>query len=755
MVDLRTRRQAPAPSQPRPARQPARPRWGLTAALWFTLVVSLASIGGLFQGTGWWFASATVALVVLGAQELARTLRWPAPAALATGLVVAAIACTLTVSGGTALLGVIPTADTIDRVRLLAQQASETIVADQAPVPVSAAILAVIVGCVAVASIVIDVLARILRTPVLTGAVFAVVLVVPSLVPDVQPSWPWVVLTVLGFIVVLLVSTGRRPSRSTVITGVASLAAAGIVTSLVPMSVDTALQGLGTGAGISTGVNPVVNLGKDLRRGTAVNVLSYTTTDPNGEYLKLVDLVDFSGKSWSPAKVSLKSSDTVSKLPAAPGISSTTRRKTATTKVSVSLLRSPYLPIPVPATKITGVDSQWKYVDASGVTVRSSTEGSQGLDYTVVSKPVNPTRAQIVASLGQTPASLAEYRSVKGVPASISTLAKKVTAGAANPFDAAVDLQNYFRNGDFTYSETTPVREGYDGTGLDAISVFLKRKSGYCVHFASAMAVMARTLGIPSRMAVGFLPGTQNGDDESWTVTSNDLHTWPELYFQGLGWVPFEPTPGQGTTSDYLQQTGSTASPSASATASPSDSSSASASSSATAQATATSTGAVPSSAAAAATTGTPVGTTPLLAAGIGILLLLALSPWWLRTQRRRRRLRAGPPDAALNAWREVVDTARDLGIAVPAAATPVQAADVLRVSLARDGTEPGAPELESLLAALQRERFGDEPAAHEVHDQARRVIARLRRSVGAPALVRATVAPRTLFAEQRSRQAI
>lgn len=757
MADVRTRVRPAGSGRETPTGRPgdrrvSGPRWGLTVSLWFTLSASLGSLHPIFQGAGWWFAASSVSALVFAVMALARRFGWPGPVVSVVGLVVAAAACTFTVSGGTAVLGVVPTSDTVERVRLLAQQAMETIVADQAPVVVSTAILAVVVTCVAAATLLIDVVARTGRMPGLTGIVFVVVLVVPSLVPDVSPSWPWVVLTVVGFASILLVSTGRRPSRSTVITGVAALAAAGVVTSLVPVSLNSALQSVGTGTGISTGVNPAINLGNDLRRGTSVDVLSYTTTSSDGEYLKLVDLVDFTGRQWSPASVRLNDSDSVSKLPAAPGISSSTRRSTETTRVSVSLLRSPYLPIPVPATAITGVDGRWKYVDASGVTVRSASEGSQGLDYTVTSKPVNPTRAQIVRSLGQTPADLNAYTSVAGVPGSISTLAKRVTAGAANPFDAAVDLQDYFRDGEFSYSESTPVSGGYDGTGLDAIEVFLQRKSGYCVHFASAMAVMARTLGIPSRIAVGFLPGTQNASSGRWTVTSNDLHTWPELYFQGLGWVRFEPTVGQGTTSAYLQQTGTEATPSDSATASPTNSATAAPTTSAGPTSASTPASATESTSASTTASGASISTAPLVAVGVLVLILLALAPWWLRSSRRRRRLGVGPPDSALNAWREVVDTSRDLGMAVDGAATPQATAGLL--SRALDGDHAGEEALQMLLGALEAERFGDAPASSAVHESARSTIAALRHRSSVVARARALLAPRSLFSEARPQTA-
>lgn len=72
---------------------------------------------------------------------------------------------------------------------------------------------------------------------------------------------------------------------------------------------------------------------------------------------------------------------------------------------------------------------------------------------------------------------------------------------------------------------------------------FLRDKQGYCVHFASTMAVMARSLGIPARVAVGFLPGVETDNRGEYAVTYARAHAWPELYFEGSGWVRFEPTP--------------------------------------------------------------------------------------------------------------------------------------------------------------------------------------------------------------------
>jgi hypothetical protein len=85
-----------------------------------------------------------------------------------------------------------------------------------------------------------------------------------------------------------------------------------------------------------------------------------------------------------------------------------------------------------------------------------------------------------------------------------------------------------------------------DANGARAIAAFLDTRRGYCVHFASTMAVMARQLGIPARVAVGFTAGTRDAKGR-YVVGLHDAHSWPELYFEGVGWVAFEPTPGSRT----------------------------------------------------------------------------------------------------------------------------------------------------------------------------------------------------------------
>ena len=124
------------------------------------------------------------------------------------------------------------------------------------------------------------------------------------------------------------------------------------------------------------------------------------------------------------------------------------------------------------------------------------------------------------------------------LPDVVAETAAQVTAGAPTAYDAAIALQQYFRQ--FEYS--LEVQSGHSGS---AIETFLRLRSGYCEQFSATFAAMARTLGIPSRVAVGYTQGTL-GSDGFYSVIGKNAHAWPELWFDGIGWVPFEPTPGRG-----------------------------------------------------------------------------------------------------------------------------------------------------------------------------------------------------------------
>ena len=119
------------------------------------------------------------------------------------------------------------------------------------------------------------------------------------------------------------------------------------------------------------------------------------------------------------------------------------------------------------------------------------------------------------------------------------SLALTITAGANNPYDKAMAIQNYLRGGEFRYT----LKPGLPPPGTDLMYNFLfNSKAGYCEYFATAMGDMLRLLGIPTRLVNGFGGGTFDTTQNRYVVRGLDAHTWVEAYFPGFGWMPFEPT---------------------------------------------------------------------------------------------------------------------------------------------------------------------------------------------------------------------
>jgi len=138
--------------------------------------------------------------------------------------------------------------------------------------------------------------------------------------------------------------------------------------------------------------------------------------------------------------------------------------------------------------------------------------------------------------------------------------ARAVAGQTQSPYAAAVALERWFRvTGGFTYSEQPGATPGLP----PLVGFVVDTRTGYCQHFAGAMALMLRLLGIPARVAAGFVPG--HYQDGTWTVTDHDAHTWVEVWFRGYGWLPFDPTPGRGRLSGTYSSTSVGFDPSAAA----------------------------------------------------------------------------------------------------------------------------------------------------------------------------------------------
>lgn len=125
--------------------------------------------------------------------------------------------------------------------------------------------------------------------------------------------------------------------------------------------------------------------------------------------------------------------------------------------------------------------------------------------------------------------------------AAVFNRARAVAGQTSSPYAAAVALEAWFRStGGFTYAEQPGATPGLP----PLVGFIVDTKTGYCQHYAGGMALMLRLLGIPARVAVGFVPGRFH--DNEWTVTDHDAHAWVEVWFKDYGWLPFDPTPGRG-----------------------------------------------------------------------------------------------------------------------------------------------------------------------------------------------------------------
>ena len=551
-------------------------RIAVTSAL--ASLLAALTLSPLVEGYTWLFVGAIAVITMMVTGIVARQLLrwWPAVAAaqtvvlLLTLLVLFARSRILEGPGALQLLQ-----ELVD--------AGLQVTREQAP-PVEATqgIVLLVAGSTGVVALLVDLMAATLRQPALAGLPLLAVYCVPAALLDGGLPWFYFLVAASGFLLLLTADSGdrvrgwgrvlassspgggRRPADGGMARGGRRV---GAVAVLMAVAVPAVVPGLnnqiigGNGDGDGTGgkgrtitrINPILDLRKDLANPKNTRLLTYRTNVARPAPLRIVTADVFDGKTWSPSTnkipVSQKAQGT---LPAPPGLGDDVQTVASRTEIRIGPLEETYLPLPYPATAVQ-VRGDWLY-DAATLNVIGDGVSTKNLSYQVNHLDVRPT-AQQLADAGAAPAALAErYLALpQSLPSVIGDTARKI-GGDGSDYDKAVRLQSWFRSGVFTYSLQAPkVRS--DASGSDAIVAFLDQKYGYCVHFASTMAVMARTLNIPARVAVGFLPGEKGPGDEM-VISANDAHAWPELYFEGVGWVRFEPTPRGSSTTPPSWSTG-------------------------------------------------------------------------------------------------------------------------------------------------------------------------------------------------------
>jgi transglutaminase-like putative cysteine protease len=180
-----------------------------------------------------------------------------------------------------------------------------------------------------------------------------------------------------------------------------------------------------------------------------------------------------------------------------------------------------------------------RFVPDSLTLLVDSREELTNVLYDVDSEIPTPTAALLGRAADADPSEFARQLEVPSdFSQPVRDLAFEITQNARGPYERALALLNFFRNGDFEYTLDTNL-----GGSPDAIEEFLLRqRKGFCEQFAASYAALARVVGLPSRVAVGYQPGTI-GQDGLFHVTNRNAHAWPEIWVEGAGWLPFEPTP--------------------------------------------------------------------------------------------------------------------------------------------------------------------------------------------------------------------
>ncbi len=671
-----------------------------------------------------------IGVVLAGGGAVARWSRVPAVLIVLGQLVVGALLVLGTTTGSP-----LPTPANVDVFTTMLADALDS--SRQYAAPVQAGVppvhpLLLIGGTLVL--VLVDAIACTLRRAPVAGLVLLGAYTLPVAVTGESVSW-WLFVAIAALFLVLVflqhsdhvASWGRAPdgergafsvrtgaiSNTAIALGSAAIALAIVVPAAVPTMSMSVFDGNGPGTREVSVKDPMVDLRRDLSQGRDVPLLWVTTAGPKPSYLRISVLTRFTGSQWTPGDREIPDDQSASgTLPPLDGVSSSVTRKEFTYDVRVGPdFASTWLPTTEQVSRISA-GSDWRYdldtrdfiAARDDVTTQDTSYDFTGVQLTYDEQSMN----NAVSGAGSVAGTYTD------VPPSLNNeirrLAQSLTADAPTRFQKAQVLQRWFReDGGFRYDKAQVESAGSGGADLMA---FLDDKVGYCEQFAASMAIMARVLGIPSRVAVGFLE-PDRATNGAWEFSSHDLHAWPELYFPGSGWVRFEPTP-QGRAETVPAYTTAEIAPVPQA---PEPS-------------TSRSTELLPDRGASpSADTGTAdedtssVPWVPLLLGLAGVVLLgaLLLTPRSVRAARRRRRLAGDVEDL----WLELQDVTRDLGHTWPQGRSPRRTGEWLGRLLAaatpgsdrpdrprrgREQAPEAAAALDRLVGALEHSRYSRNP---------------------------------------------
>ncbi len=446
----------------------------------------------------------------------------------------------------------VPTPDGVGALLAVLRDGADEIREQVAPAIPVAPLMALITLFVGLVAVVVDLLAVGGRQAAVAAPALLVLLGVPvftlggdiGLVPVVGPA--------AGLALLLWADQSRRLDAAThrsgrSRTGAGTAVRIGVVAVLVgvvgggmlPTLTEGSLNG-GPGGGGSTGtaLDPVASMRGELTRNNPIDLLRVETPVPDPGYLRSVTVDRYDAEAgWSLGGAGgLLPLD--SPLPVSHDPSS---GRPLTAGIEALGHEDRFLPVPVSplVVQLDGGGDDWRFDPLTGTVVGSDVT-SEDRVYEVTASQVRPTPEQLAAAPPLRPGDLQErFLALPPLDPRVTDQVGELVDGVAGGYARVRAILDFLTDpaSGFRYALSTP-----PGTSGDDLVDFLTERRGYCEQYAGAMAVMVRAAGMPARVALGYTPGSVQ-DDGSRLITSDDAHAWVEVWFQGLGWVPFDPTP--------------------------------------------------------------------------------------------------------------------------------------------------------------------------------------------------------------------
>lgn len=679
-------------------------RAGPTLLAAVAVLTAASALTGPISGSVWVPPMIEVVAVIWLAGVGGRLLGFPAAGTALLQLLGFLTALTsLFTSGG--IGGVLPSKAAVAEAGLLLTGAFAQITGTVAPTPATPELGFLVAMSVGSAALIADFLVTGARSPALVGLPLLALYAVPA--SFTKTMLPWCSFAGPAVLyAALLAATGQQERRAQGHTRLGFAVHGGVVVAsatAAALLIAGSVPILGTEGRLphsrsSTnfiGLSPFAALQGSLRDSTPIPVLTATGLSAP-DYFRTVALTAWTAnRGWSLGPVSADVVNIAGPLSAVP--------LAAGTPITVRTInfQDRFLPILAGTSAITGLADRWNF-DATLNTVYRADSVKPG-QYVLRYEQRKPTVTNLRADSVDAGGGLID---TGDLDQSVRDTAQRITGAASGPFDKANALQRWFTDpaSGFRYSLDVAA----DDRG-DALVSFLNHKKGFCQQYAAAMAIMLRSLKIPSRVVIGFTQGSEQPDG-SYLVTSRNAHAWVEVQFQRNGWVRFDPTPpvaGQGGQQGFST---AAATPGATSTAvAPPPVLAAGVNGPDGARTAAPATTAAPSTGAESAAPGTSSSAATAVILTVAAVIAALLLPVALRSRRRRRRLaRAGSGELGA-AWTELEDTAIDHGIGPQ----PGESARMVANRLARHAhlMDEDRARLRQLVLAAEREWY--DTAAH------------------------------------------